>query len=264
MGKSDLHNKRLFSFPPDQKVSGRRCRLVNAVPTLGWKLSLHVLGLPLGALRWLPQPTSLHWAFGGKKLGALERWACHHEFSWDQEGKVFCEALQHSSWYIFLVRTGSHAFNVDHTWAHLPWDQSTPTWNKTKSDSATKGGGEGLRGVNKSLYAQPMVSSGLSVCVSLPRTPTLFARGASPTQAPALASAEPQQRWMSSRRAQTLGRVMDYYVIDSLDLIRADPPGQALFIFVLSTSWIQHYAQHIVGLLKSICWITVELIFFLP
>lgn len=90
------------------------------------------------------------------------------------------------------------------------------------------------------------------MCVSLPKTPTLLEELLllKHLRWPALS---PRQGWVSSKLTQTLGREIDYYVIDPLDPIRIDRPGQALFVFVFSTSWIQHCAQHIVGLLKSIC-----------
>lgn len=133
--------------------------------------------------------------------------------------------------------------------------------HKTKPDSARKDDRKVFGGDASVSHAPHTISLGLSMCVRLPRALTCLARG-TPTRGPSPALPEPQQRWVSSPRlAETLGHIIDYYVIDSSDPIRVAPPRHALF----SLSFVSPGPSSMPSSsrpLKSICRIIVELIHF--
>lgn len=91
--------------------------------------------------------------------------------------------------YVF-AQDGVTCLDLDEIWAHLPWDQRIPMWNKQNQNSASEGAGKSLEESTSVSYAHRTTFLGLSVYVCLPRTAISFARGDG-TQAPSLPSLTP-------------------------------------------------------------------------
>lgn len=187
---------------------------------------LHILSLPVRVLRYPSRPWSSHSAFRSKTPRASKSWeALIVSVLWSGRKSLSRGPPTHFLLYCF-GQNWVTCLDLD----HLPWDQRTPTWNvKQNQILLAKENGKSLEEMVSVSHTPHTISLGLSMCVRLPRALTCFARG-TPTRGPSPAFPKPQQRWVSSPRlAETLGHVIDYYVIDSSDPIRVAPPRQALF-----------------------------------